>query len=181
MTIALRIAALALLVSGCGGTVVVDGAGGSSSTSAADSSSNTSNSSTSTTMTSSVTGPVGCEVTGCDPDQICVFGSGQCAYPCKLGELTPCGAGLVCVGCVTGSCPDCDDCIDACLPAAPGSCDDHDDCAPANVCIYGAGVCAPACSPDMPGCPTPDLVCNFCATSSCPGCEDCVGACTESF
>jgi hypothetical protein len=177
MTIDLRIGTFVLLVAACGGTVVVDGSAGSSSASSGNSSSGSSTS----TAASSSSGGSGCAVSGCAPDQVCLFTTGQCAFACDSGSLTPCGPGLICVDCATGSCPGCKDCVAACLTAAPGTCDDHDDCAPGDVCLYGAGQCAPACSPVPPSCPTPDLVCNPCATSSCPGCDNCLGACTESF
>ncbi|MCC6554719.1 MAG: hypothetical protein IT372_17230 [Polyangiaceae bacterium] len=176
----LHLAAIAILtcapapLAGCSGGVVVDppgsgGGGGGSTTST-----------TSTTSTSTSTG--GCQSHDqCPGGQLCIFGSGQCAPACDASTLDPCGPGLVCDPCATSSCPGCENCTAACLPAAPGQCDDHDDCAQGSVCIYGSGQCAPACDESAPACPDPDLVCNPCATGSCPGCDDCVGACTESF
>ncbi|MFT3767149.1 MAG: hypothetical protein QM820_16755 [Minicystis sp.] len=158
-----------LALAACGGNVVVQpgsgGAGGG----------------TTTTMTSS-TSSGGSKCNGaCPQGFVCLWGSDQCVQTCNPEGVTPCGAGLVCDGCATSSCPDCDDCVGACLPAQNGQCDAHDDCAPGSVCLFGAGKCAPECSMEAPSCPSPDLVCNPCATSSCPVCADCRGACTESF
>jgi hypothetical protein len=163
----------ALAIAGCGGKVVVSpdggGSGGSSTTSSSASSS-----------ASSSSGAANCPG-GCPMGTVCLYGSGTCAPTCDPSGLVPCGKGLVCNQCATGSCPGCEDCVAACLPAQPGQCDDHDDCAAGSVCIYGAGKCAPKCDASAPSCPTPDLVCNPCATSPCPGCDACLGACTESF
>jgi hypothetical protein len=175
ITIGFRIGILALLVSACGGNVVADGAGGSTSASTSDATS-----SSSVSVTSSSTGPGDC-ASGCGPAEVCYFPTGECIFGCDAGGLDPCGPGFACSYCATTSCAQCSDCVDACLPSPPGTCDDHDDCLPTEVCIYGAGLCKEACDGNDPGCSSPDLVCNFCATSSCPGCDDCVGACTTSF
>lgn len=128
---------------------------------------------------SSSTSSSGCQSSAdCGPGgPVCLLGSGSCVPACDPMGLEPCAAGLVCDGCATSSCPMCDDCVAACVPAAPGACDHHDDCAQGEVCVYSSGTCAPACDSAMPSCPTPDLVCADCVTSSCPGCEDCVSAC----
>jgi hypothetical protein len=60
-------------------------------------------------------------------------------------------------------------------------CDDHDDCGVTpgdDVCVFGAGFCAQRCGPGSPPCP-PTFVCEPCATSSCPACSDCLGACLQ--
>lgn len=163
--------ALALLSLACNGNVVVGsgGAGGEGGGSGG---------ATTTTTTTSTTTPAGCQAHTDCPGGLCIFSSGLCSVPCTLFE--PCPQGEVCGACATGSCPQCDDCVAACLPAQAGQCDDHDDCPATSVCLYGAQTCAPKCT-DAGGCADPNLVCNDCATGSCPGCEDCVGACTESF
>jgi hypothetical protein len=60
-----------------------------------------------------------------------------------------------------------------------GACASHTDC-PGELCIFATGQCAPACSDGI--CPScgPGLVCETCATSSCPGCDDCLGACAPA-
>lgn len=60
-----------------------------------------------------------------------------------------------------------------------GSCGSHADC-PEGLCIFATGVCAPACSEGL--CPScgPGSVCDTCATSSCPDCDDCLGACAPA-
>lgn len=165
----------AVLLVACGGGVVFDGGssggGGSGGT----------GSTTGTSSTSSTTTGGGCsDQQSCPPNSICLLGSGQCVEACSSDGFTPCPQGLVCDPCASSSCPTCDDCLAACMPAKDGACDDHDDCAMGSVCIYGAGVCAPSCN-DIGGCADPNLVCDPCATSSCPGCENCLGACTMSF
>ena len=161
----------AAALAGCGGDVVTEPGGGGSA----------GGSSTSSTSTSTST-VGGCQAhTDCPPDNVCLFDSGLCAPACGVNGFETCGPGLVCDTCATSACPGCENCVGACLPVAPGQCDDHDDCPQGDVCLYGTGLCAPGCDGAMPSCPSPDLVCNPCATGSCPGCNDCVGACTESF
>ncbi len=58
-------------------------------------------------------------------------------------------------------------------------CDSHDDCDP-NVCIFATGQCAPPCTDGSCDACGPGSVCNGCATSSCPGCLDCVAACVPN-
>ncbi|MBL9023509.1 MAG: hypothetical protein JNL21_15040 [Myxococcales bacterium] len=58
-------------------------------------------------------------------------------------------------------------------------CDEHADCGNnigEDVCVFTQGVCAQRCGPGSPPC-QPGFVCVDCATSSCPGCDDCLGAC----
>ena len=59
----------------------------------------------------------------------------------------------------------------------PNPCNDHDDCNGSDLCIFSTGECAPACMSDICSSCGDGLICNQCATSSCPGCEDCEGAC----
>lgn len=155
---------LAALAMGCGGNVVVgDGGNGGSGGSGG------------STTTATI---VVCEDHADCPGGLCVFSTGVCTTACT-GDFGTCPTGQVCDPCATSSCAGCKDCASACV-SANGLCDDHDDCASGNVCLYGSQKCAPECT-DFGGCDDPDLVCNDCATGSCPGCEDCVGACTESF
>jgi hypothetical protein len=46
------------------------------------------------------------------------------------------------------------------------------------LCIFSSGVCSTSCTMTEP-CGT-GLRCEPCATSSCPTCEDCVGACVTA-
>ncbi len=58
----------------------------------------------------------------------------------------------------------------------PGPCTSHEQC-PGGVCIFSAGVCAPSCGAGYCESCGPGYACEQCATSSCPGCLDCLGAC----
>lgn len=58
-------------------------------------------------------------------------------------------------------------------------CSEDTPCPPNSVCIWATGECALVCGGMCDACPTGD-VCNDCATGSCPGCEDCVAACTPA-
>lgn len=58
-------------------------------------------------------------------------------------------------------------------------CNEDVACPPNSVCIWSTGVCAEVCGDMCSSCPTGE-VCNDCATGSCPGCEDCVAACTPA-
>lgn len=177
---AVLVAASAL--AGCGGNVAISpgtgGSGGGSATASGGGSG--ASTATSASSSSSSSGSMMCPG-GCPKGSACVFDTGECALQCDGTGFTPCGPGLVCNGCGTSSCFGCKDCVAVCLPAQPGKCDDHDDCAKGYVCIYGMGTCAPKCNENPPSCPTPDLICNPCATATCPVCDSCLGACTESF
>ena len=61
----------------------------------------------------------------------------------------------------------------------PFACSTHDDCgdAPGSaVCVFSLGICAQRCGGGTPPCP-PSLVCDECATATCPTCKNCMGAC----
>ena len=112
----------------CSGTVVVEEGGGggagagpgttvtSSSTKSATSSNSTTNDSVS--IVSSSTGFIPCdEHADCGNnigEDVCVFSQGICAQRCGPGS-PPCKPGFTCSACATSSCPDCDDCLGACL------------------------------------------------------------------
>ena len=162
----------------CGGIVVFEepGAGGGAATS---SSSTTNASSTSISSTSvgqsSSTGVGPCDShEDCAPG-VCLFASGVCAPACAGDFCESCGPGLFCEPCATGSCPGCADCVGACLPIQPGRCDDDDPCPDGAACLFSQGTCAPRCGP-MGECSDFEF-CEFCATGSCCGCEDCVSVC----
>jgi hypothetical protein len=63
-------------------------------------------------------------------------------------------------------------------PPPPVPCADSADCGNPgeDVCVFSLGTCAQRCGPASPPCP-PGTICDECATGSCPGCRDCVGAC----
>lgn len=56
----------------------------------------------------------------------------------------------------------------------PVSCTEHSDC-DGGVCIFSTGLCSPMCASASP-CVSGE-VCDECATSSCPACEDCIAGC----
>jgi hypothetical protein len=158
----LLVAGLAL--AGCGGKVYLDPAGAGAAGGGGSSSGSGS----------------GCsDSSECPPNAVCVFDTGTCAPVCEpFGLEAQCGEGLVCNDCATSSCPSCEDCKAACVKAAEGQCDDHDDCPSDSVCLYSSGTCAIACNPATAICPK-ETKCDSCATSSCPGCDDCLGACVQ--
>ena len=159
--------ALSLVLAACGGKVFVDGnggAGGQGGTGAASSGS-----------TSASSGPAGCTAHTDCPGGLCVFATGACADACDAESCDPCTAGTVCEQCATSACHACNDCKAACLPTQPGRCDDDDPCPPGGVCLFDQKTCAPACSFD--GDCGDFAFCDFCATGSCCGCENCVSAC----
>ncbi len=165
---------------GCGANVVFgdaqDGGGGSG----GGGTGATTSTSTGAFMTTS-TGATFCTThEECGDGNICEFSTGQCIPACD--ESTPCPSGYSCISCATGSCPDCADCRSGCV-LGPVACGSHDDCGVTlgdDVCVFALGVCAQRCGPASPPCP-PAYFCNDCATSSCPGCDDCVGACVQGI
>lgn len=182
---ALPILAATLLL-GCGADVILDdpGAGGSGSTSTAiatGTSAQTAQSATAVTATSASTGTGPCSAHEQCATGVCYFPTGECIPSCQPGTCDSCGPGSYCEPCAIGSCPGCSDCIAACVPISPGRCDDDDPCVSAGgetACYFPGGVCLPVCNPELPngGCNGFEL-CDFCATGSCCGCDDCVGLC----
>lgn len=162
-----------LLVAACGGTSVVEGGGGGSGGSGGTTSTTSSTSSTSST-TSSTTNTGDCSDHLDCPDGVCIFATGQCVTACE-DSCDSCGAGSVCNGCATSSCPVCADCMAACVPAEVGMCDEDDPCGAGEVCLFDQGHCAPTCGAG--GCADPNMYCDSCATGSCCGCKNCVAAC----
>lgn len=57
------------------------------------------------------------------------------------------------------------------------SCASHEDCG-GGLCIFATGTCAARCGDDYCDACDAGSFCQPCATSSCPGCADCVAACT---
>lgn len=57
----------------------------------------------------------------CEDGEVCRFGSvGKCALSCDPGAADPCPGTAICDGCATGSCPECEDCVAACVEPAGG-------------------------------------------------------------
>lgn len=161
-----------MLVTSCGGLAVVDGpaAGGTGGTSTS-----TTSVTTTETTTSTPTNTPPCTDHDDCPDGVCWFATGQCAARCTAESCDSCGPGRYCEPCVTSSCPDCLDCVAACVPAASGRCDDDDPCPGAKLCQWSFGTCLTPCGSDD------DCggfsYCDPCATSSGCSLKDCVAAC----
>jgi hypothetical protein len=167
----------ALCLAACGGvTVVDDGAGGQGGQSPTTSSKAAA--STTTKAASTTTGAGPCDEHADCPGGACIFVTGLCAAPCE-GACDRCQPGTICDGCATSSCPECADCVAACVPTPAGRCDEDDLCPLDEVCIFVAQQCAPAC--DSAACADPNMVCDFCATGSCCACQDCVAACVPKL
>lgn len=175
----LHVGALAALVTlaGCGGKAVVDaplgngGAGGTGATS----SDVTATTVGSPSVASVTTGPGGCADHAQCPGGVCIFSTGVCAPSC--GDVCDtCGSTTICEPCATSSCPGCEDCRGACVPAETGRCDEDTPCASnGDVCLFGGRTCARACTADEQ---CGDFAfCAPCASGSCCGCDDCVSAC----
>ena len=144
----------------------------SSSGGATSSSGGATGSSSGNASSSSGSGP--CETHDDCTGNLCI--GGVCVPRCAAGQCDACTAGTVCEECATSSCPDCDDCVAACVPTPEGRCDDDDPCPGADqVCLFPYGWCAPSC--ESGECADPNMVCSECATGSCCGCENCVSAC----
>ncbi len=160
-----------VLACACGSEVLVEeptGGGGSGS-------GTTTGSASSTAVTAATTGGGPCDDhADCAPG-LCIFGTGQCAAACEPSTCDACGPGSVCEPCATSSCPDCKNCVSACVPISQGRCDDNDACLEGFVCVFFEGVCRRPCDPmgQCEGLAT----CDFCATGSCCGCDDCVAVC----
>lgn len=161
----------------CGGMVVFeedDGGGGGPSTGATTASSNTVVTG-SDGITSTASGASGCtRHEDCGSD-LCVFATGACAPACDGEACDGCGPGSFCDECATSSCPDCRDCLAACVPA-DGRCDDDDPCPTGSICHFREGRCSAGCTADG-SCEDLSEVCAPCESSSCCGCKDCVGGC----
>jgi len=169
--------ALALAGTGaCGGIVVFDedgGAGGGPSTGVTASSSSSATGAGTTSDPSTASGPAGCtrhEDCGAD---LCVFATGTCAPACDGEACDGCGPGSFCDECATSSCPDCRDCLAACVPA-DDRCDDDDPCPDGSICHFREGRCSAGCTADG-SCEDLSEVCAPCESSSFCGCKDCVG------
>lgn len=160
-------AMVAALAGGCAAEVeIVDGTGGGSSVS-------------SSKVNASVgTGTFFCKSHDDCPGGVCLFGIGTCAKQCDAGDFCGdgCGPAQKCGGCATSSCPQCDDCLDACVPIGVNECDADDDCTGGKQCMWSTHTCVPPCNANG-GCTDPSLTCVECATGSCCGCLDCVNLC----
>ncbi len=165
MSVVLALAGASLAFAACGGTAVVDGGSGGSGTGTG---------TTTGTPTTTTTTGTPCTTHADCGDRVCVFATGTCAEPCE-DFCEGCGSGSICNDCATSSCPQCLDCVAACVPIQPGQCDDDDACAGGEVCLFFADTCAPSC--ESSDCADPNMVCQDCASSSCCGCKDCVSAC----
>jgi len=162
---------LLLVMVGCGGSTVVEpGAGGAGATITTSSD----GSGGSTTVT---TQPGGCDAHDDCPGGLCVFSTGECTEACD-SFCGACDAGSVCDSCATSGCPQCLDCVSACVPIQQDQCDDSDPCPSGQTCLWEQSVCVPLC--ELNGCADPNLVCQSCVTGSCCGCEDCVAACVPA-
>lgn len=176
-----------LSLAACGGKVVFerggDGSGGDGATGQGGEGNNGAGMPSTSSVPDTNTGPSGCiDHLDCGPSAICQFATGACIPAC--GFDIPCLDGFVCDECATSSCLNCADCVAGCIPDVPQVfCDDHDDCGSNpgdSVCVFFTGTCAQRCGAGSPPCP-PSLTCEPCATSSCPGCDDCIGACVKAF
>jgi hypothetical protein len=173
---------------GCSADVVLEepGAGGSGTTSttvtngtAGSTSTNATATATATSTSTGVTGP--CSSHAQCGTGVCYFPTGECVPSCEPGTCDSCGPGSYCEPCAVGSSPGANDCVAACVPVTPGRCDDDDPCVSGGAdtaCYFPGGVCMPLCNPNLPngGCSDFEF-CDFCATGSCCGCDDCVPLC----
>jgi hypothetical protein len=155
----------------CGGKAIVDGVNGGGGEGGTD----TTTSTTTSWTTNPTTTSGWCTSHEQCPGGVCVFSSGQCASSCTPNSCDPCGVGEFCEPCPTSSCPACNDCVAACVPLTSGRCDDNDPCQYGMVCSWWDGVCLQPCDPN--GQCGDWYYCEYCATSSCCGCADCVAAC----
>lgn len=183
---------LATVVAACGGDVVVDDDNGSGGNGAAGPAGSGASGPAGPSGTGAAgagpsgttgpgAGPAGCtDHSACPPDSVCLFATGQCAKLCD-GFCEGCGPGSICNGCATSSCPECADCIGACVPAQANQCDSDDACQPGQFCYFPDATCRWSCSPFEPSSCGPDEECVGCATGSCCGCDDCVDLCLPFF
>jgi hypothetical protein len=173
----------------CSSDVVLEdpGAGGSGTTSGTVASGTTGATTTNASATATATTGATSASTGmtglcsshdqCAPG-VCHFPTGVCVTACAANACDSCGPGAYCEPCAMGSSPGANDCVAACLPAAEGRCDDDDPCPPESACYFPGGVCMQPCNPNLPngGCGDFEF-CDFCATGSCCGCDDCTALC----
>lgn len=189
MSFRLLASALLLAATGCGANVVFgedgDGGGGAGGNGTGGQPGNGGSPTTSSmTTTNTMAAPTQCiSHQDCPDDTLCEFATGNCIPAC--GPNGQCPDGLVCTDCVTASCNGCADCLAACTPGTNPNvpCASHDDCGITpgdDVCVFFLGFCAQRCGPGSPPCP-PTFTCDQCATSSCPGCDDCLGACVQGI
>src|SRR5688500_14414021 len=114
-------ALVASIAMGCGGNVAVDEAPGSGGGGGAAASSSTSAAPTSSASSTASTGAGQfCSSAADCPDGVCVFSTGQCAPNCEPFACDSCGAGAFCNACASSSCPECDDCLPACVAPTSG-------------------------------------------------------------
>jgi hypothetical protein len=185
---AVLLAAFALAA--CGGDVVVDDKDASGAGAAGSGPSGTGAVGPGTTGTGATgpgpstvgTGPGSCtDHVACPPDSVCVFATGECAKLCQGDPCEACGPGTICDSCATSSCPECADCIGACMPVQNGRCDGDDPCADGALCYFPDSTCHVACPAFEPATCPPGEECASCPTGSCCGCDDCVDMCLPVF
>jgi hypothetical protein len=83
-----------------------------------------------------------------------------------------------CDACATSSCPNCEDCRAACVPANGAViCADHKNCPDTDWCVYSTNACAKRCGTGSPMDVCAEDVCQQCYTSSCATCDDCLSVC----
>ena len=124
----------------------------------------------------------------CSPNPECE--SGQICNECALGEICdPCG---------TSSCPECQDCIPACIQVCESEsnalCEEDPPKCEEGLILIVQNECwecvePPSCEPPSLMSPPrtcetsldclPGEVCDECAASSCPGCDDCIPLCSR--
>jgi hypothetical protein len=178
---------LALLVA-CGGKAVIDGppgsggsgstADGSSAVTTGTSSASASSGSASGSGSTSSGAATDCRVDGCAMGFVCHQPTGACLVGCVPGGEAACPTDFTCDPCATSSCPACEDCVAACVPANGAAiCTKHADCPTTDWCVFSASACAKRCGTGVPSEVCTEGVCQQCYTSSCPGCDDCLSVC----
>ena len=171
----LPLTAVVLALIGCSGSAVVDpGVGGAAATGSGASTNTASSGDASSSTLNVTTGPGGCTTHEDCPGGLCRFATGECTSSCD-SFCDACEVDTICDDCATSSCPDCLDCVAACIPIQDGQCDDNDSCPSDQICYWQESRCLPTC--DAGSCADPNMVCEECLTGSCCGCEDCEAAC----
>ncbi|MBM4358922.1 MAG: hypothetical protein FJ096_12530 [Deltaproteobacteria bacterium] len=170
----------------CGGKAVIDGppgsggAGGSTTVGTTTVSSTAATTGTATSATSSTASGAfpDCRIDGCATGWVCHQPTGTCLVGCVPGGETPCPDAFTCEPCASSSCPTCDDCVAACVPANGSRiCAKHTDCPMTDWCVFSSGACSKKCGTGAPTDVCELGVCQQCYTSSCPTCEDCLSVC----